>query len=259
MKKVILHLLAAGMLLWVGCDSSTSLTPEEPSEKASSPSESFLVAASRSFEEAELQLFMPSGDVHSLDEEGNAVLCSDENPCALEPGVEYPPTNGSRSRLWRGDGWIGYIMRTSGLPPGAYTNWWVVFNHPEFCEDGPPLCDIDDLFFNPDVNGSVYWSTGGIVQEGGIGNFKALTREGEVPDGEGQLIWGEGLEAGQAGAAVIHLIVKYHGPASEDPDILYDQTHTLLGHCDQGVNGFLDAGIVQCFDPQFAVHVPEEE
>jgi hypothetical protein len=51
-------------------------------------------------------------------------------------------------------------------------------------------------------------------------------------------------------------IIKYHGPPSDDPDVLYDQTHTLLGSCDQGVNGFFDGQVIQCFDPQWAIFAP---
>ena len=57
--------------------------------------------------------------------------------------------------------------------------------------------------------------------------------------------------------AEVHLIIKYHGLASMDPDILYDQLHTLLGNCAEFTGGAnsLDAGAfgIQCFDPQFAI------
>jgi hypothetical protein len=143
------------------------------------------------------------------------------------------------------------------LPPGAYTNWWVIINNPEECTNGQ--CDVEDVFFNPATNSSVFWATGSIVQSNGIGNFSARVNVGELPSGPDQvplpgppgLVDPEGAE--------IHIIVKYHGPASSDPDELYQQTHTLTGLCDQGANAYDLTSVgfgIQCFDPQFVIHSP---
>ena len=53
--------------------------------------------------------------------------------------------------------------------------------------------------------------------------------------------------------AEVHLIIKYHGPASDDPYTLHDQVTTLLGSCESGEANAFDTGGpfgIQCFDPQ---------
>lgn len=173
----------------------------------------------------------------------------------LTPGDMFAPTRGSKSTLVRNGGWVQYRMHTTGLPAGAYTVWIVTINDPEHCAASP--CNEADVFGNPAVDATVFWSDGGIVHANGVGNFGARIHVGELPTGDGQIGWpGNGLL--DPHGAEIHLIVKYHGPASDDPDVLYDQTHTLVGSCDEGANGY-DYGPpfgVQCFDPQVAIHSP---
>ncbi len=255
-KSLSLMILFAALLF--GCDKAAVTEPEVAPEIGSAIAEKSVAAGIVQSHLEELLVFQPAGEVHSIDEGGNVVLCSEDHPCPLVPGTLFPPADGNHSVLDRQSDKLRYRISTNGLPPGAYTNWWIIFNHPEFCEGGPELCNGDDLFLNPDVNGTVFWATGGIVKDDGIGKFRARIHADEVPQEEGQLIFGDGLEPGQAEAAVVHLVVKYHGPPSDDPDVLYDQTHTLLGHCDQGVNGVIaDNGSLQCFDPQFVAHVPD--
>ncbi len=163
----------------------------------------------------------------------------------LQPGTSFPPTTGTSS-LYAGDGWLGYDIHTDGLPAGAYTNWWVIVNNPEAC-DGD--CGFDDIFGNPATNSSVFWATGGLVLADGVGDFRARIREGQPSKGPDGFLLGNGLQ--DAENAEVHVIIKYHGPASDDPDALFDQLHTLLGSCDAGANA-ADTG--QCFDPQAVVH-----
>ena len=173
----------------------------------------------------------------------------------LTPGDTFPPTRGSTSKLVRNDGWVQYNIHTTGLPAGAYTVWIVTINAPGNCATEP--CGEADVFGNPAADATVFWSDGGVVQANGVGNFKARVRVGELPTGDGQIGWpGNGLL--DPHGAEIHLIVKYHGPASDDPAVLYEQTHTLVGSCEEGANGY-DYGPpfgVQCFDPQVAIHMP---
>ena len=184
----------------------------------------------------ELSAFQPAGD------HGGGVLT---------PGTMYPPTHSSSSKLVRHMDWLQFSIHTSGLPPGAYTVWWVIVNDPSECSATP--CTILDIVFNPDTEAAVFWATGGIVLENGIGNFSDRTHVGELPGGDGQIFQpGPGGLQNPMGAEV-HLIVKYHGPASDDPEVLYEQTHTLLGSCDSGANAQPNG---QCFDPQAAVHLP---
>lgn len=180
--------------------------------------------------------FMAAGDI------GDGVL---------EPGTSFPPTTHGLATLKRGSDWVQVNLQTSGLPAGAYTVWWLVFNTPSGCTGG---CGEDDLL-NPDANVSVFWATGGTVQDNGVGNFRDRHDVGDHLGEPGtQHILGDGsLDPAQA---EIHNVIKYHGPASKDPATHYEQTHTILGGCFEGANA-VDLGApfgVQCFDPQAVVH-----
>lgn len=189
---------------------------------------------------AEVVAFQPAGDF------GGGVLA---------PGTFFPPTGRGESRLLRRAGGIKYKLRTTGLPPGAYTNWMVVINNPEEC-DGD--CDDADVFGNPATNSSVFWVTGGVVDDDGRGKFRGKVKVGEISSDPAQHIFGPGLINPEG--AEIHIIVKYHGPVSDDDDDFYLQTHTLTGLCDMDANAFFIPGLpfgeVQCFDPQLAIHKP---
>lgn len=103
------------------------------------------------------------------------------------------------SALVRTDDGVSMTLKTTGLEPGAYTVWWVVFN--------------------PDVAGmSVGFAAGHVVGANGTATFAANLREGEPLS-----IAGGPLE--DARGADIHLVVRYHGPV--DPLHLYDQLHTF--------------------------------
>lgn len=73
------------------------------------------------------------------------------------------PTTRGFATLNRGDDWVQVNVQTSGLPGGAYTVWWFVFN-PHGCVGG---CG-EDALFNPDAQASVFWATGGVVGDNGI-------------------------------------------------------------------------------------------
>jgi hypothetical protein len=150
-----------------------------------------------------------------------------------------------------GDVGGGVNIQTSGLPAGAYTVWWVIFDTPDGCTD---RCGEDDLF-NPDAHVSVFFATGGVIRDNGVGNFRARYQTGDdLGEPGSQHILGDG--AVDPSRAEVHNIIKYHGPASTDPSTLYEQTHTLLGACSEGANA-VDLGEpfgVQCFDPQAVAH-----
>lgn len=170
----------------------------------------------------------------------------------LQPGTTYAP---ERKRpvavLVRTDTRIRFHVVTDGLPPGAYSVWWVVFNEPSACT-GP--CDEPDLF-DPATQSSVFYATGGVVAEDGVGVFR--DRHG-VNDWRGapgvqDILHGGGIDPHEA---FILNVIKYHGPASSDPAVLEAQTTTISGSCDDGANA-VDLGPpfgVQCFDPQIVVY-----
>lgn len=169
----------------------------------------------------------------------------------LEPGTTYAPTTHGRATLERGEDWIETNIETSGLPAGAYTVWWVIFDTPEGCSE---ICDEDDLL-SPDASVSAFWATGGVVENDGTATFSARYRVGDdLGEQDTQSILGDGsLDTSRA---EVHNVIKYHGPASSDPEMLRAQTSTLLGGCDEGANA-VDLGEpfgVQCFDPQSVVY-----
>lgn len=187
-------------------------------------------------QETAIATFQPAGEI------GGGVL---------EVGTFFPPSEKGVSTLTRGENYVSYEVYTDNLPPGAYTNWLVIINNPEACEGE---CDESDVFGIPETESSVYWSASGVVEEDGIGQFSAKSKVGDYPSSPQQIILGNGLT--NSTCAEVWVIIKYHGPVSDDPDEFFLQTHTLLGLCDEGANA-LDLGPgfgVQCFDPQRAIH-----
>ena len=153
-------------------------------------------------------------------------------------------------------GWdpIGGTIDTTGLPPGAYTNWWFVYNNPEACRNpqrGAVCFGGPDLFNNPAVQGSAFWATGGVVGQDGAGRFVSRKCVGDsLGTPETQHIAGPGVLDPMNDAT--YVIVRYHGPASDNLDMLYWQTHSLLAGCSAGAN----ATGVHCPNLQIAVFNP---
>ena len=206
---------------------------------------------------ADVITFQPAGDFGGS---GNV----------LDPGDFFPPGSNNHATLKRGKDYLQFNVHTTDLPQGAYTVWWIIFNDPDDCnqpnaEGG--LCgggnDGADLFV---PTAAVLWATGKVVQANGVGNFSDRIYVGETRDET--IILGSALSSALTDPqnAEVHLAIKYHGLASSDPDILYEQTHTLLGNCDgnSGANSydlnFLPPpfGPYQCFDPQLVIFVSPE-
>ena len=169
----------------------------------------------------------------------------------LTPGETFPPTKGGVAVLVRRHDCLEYEMTTTGLPSGAFTNWWLIFNHPDDCRDAPfgIPCGANDALADTSVAASVFWATGGVVSTDGVGTFASRTCVGgDLGTPASQHFFGPGLLDPQQ--AVVKLIVKYHGPASDDPKGLFSQTHTALGGCLSGANAIMGRTGVRCFDAQ---------
>jgi hypothetical protein len=135
---------------------------------------------------------------------------------------------------------VSMTIDTSGLEPGAYTNWFVIFNHPENCGGVP--CgegDLDPSNANG-VGSSALFATGNVVDSSGLGGFGAHLSEGNTSGA----LFGPGLL--DARAAEVHLVVRYHGPVI--PALMPGQIHSVGGGC--------GPGLFACKDVQAAVHVP---
>lgn len=150
---------------------------------------------------------------------------------ALDTGL---PIHNAFAILERRDDGVELTLDTE-LPTGAYTVWWVVFNNPEFCVDG---CGSDD-FERSAVNTSIFWATGEVVGDEGIGNFSAQLLEGTLPEGSDQVLFGDGLV--DSFSAEIHPIVRSHG--SVILGLEEEQITTFDGGCPPN----------ECEDLQFAV------
>ena len=123
----------------------------------------------------------------------------------------FSAVSGATSTLTRNDHGVSFTLQTSGLPAGhAVTVWWVVFNHPENCANGPGglTCGEPDLGV-ASVQASVLYATGHVIAGNGKASFGASLRIGDT-DGA---LFGPGLLAPRT--AHVHLIVHDHGPAEQ--------------------------------------------
>lgn len=174
------------------------------------------------------------------------------------------PISGTFSMLERTDDGVATKIRTRVEPGDAYTVWYVIFNAPQNCNTG--ACGEDDIF-NPDGSfnvvqieaariAAVWANAGGVANPAGRLNLEGGLAEGEVPDGENQVLIGRGEDNAvvplgvvswleDASAAEVHIVLETHGPAHEDPDLLQEQITSFQGACNP-----------DCADTQFAVHLP---
>jgi hypothetical protein len=146
---------------------------------------------------------------------------------------------GASSKLVRTDRGVSMTIDTNDLDPGAYTNWWIIFNNPGECTNPIPAigaaCSPDD-FGNQDVEGSVLYATGNVVDEDGEGGFAAHLKMGDT----GGALFGPGLLDSRG--AEIHILVRGHGPVI--PAMMPAQIMTVGGGCNP------------CTDAQAAAHSP---
>lgn len=144
------------------------------------------------------------------------------------------PIENASAILQRSPDGVEFAVETT-LPEGTYTVWWVAFNSPEFCVDG---CGLDDLEI-PEVNASIFWATGEVIDDGETGIFSAQLLENTLPGKFDQVLFGDGLL--DSFEAEIHLVVRSHGPAI--PGLEEEQITTFNGGCPPN----------ECVDVQFSV------
>lgn len=167
--------------------------------------------------------------------------------------VDPQDIKGSSAKLTRGEDSVTISIKTTRLPVGAYTNWWVIWNDTSECGDGaaPLLCGLGDL---GSPSNSVFFASGGVTNSNGVGHFGATLEEGGIPaglfdDGDNtdeldQVRVANGGGLGDAQTSEVHYIIRYHGPADPDPVELMKQTSTINYLCGTVVP------LGKCWDPQ---------
>jgi hypothetical protein len=147
------------------------------------------------------------------------------------------------STFLRSDDAVSVRVDTMQLAPGAYTLWWVAFNNPVFCQD---TCRADDLT-RPEAGAMATYATGDVVREDGNATFVAKLREGDISGAPPEFAHFPAAKDGLINTrkAEIRVVIRNHGPASDDPEKLYEQLTTLNGGCDG-----------PCKNVQFAIDEP---
>lgn len=130
------------------------------------------------------------------------------------------------------DGVFGHIS-SSNLPAGeVVTFWWVFFNNSSNCSVAG--CQPSDLN-NPAVNASLQYGGGAIVGASRRADFSGFLALGDntgyylLPMFPNMPNPAPGLT--NTKEAVIHIVLRKHGPASSDPAVLEQQLTTFTGGC----------------------------
>ncbi|MGB5229046.1 MAG: hypothetical protein WBN55_12345 [Eudoraea sp.] len=155
----------------------------------------------------------------------------------IPPPLGTPPPNLDvigTATLHRNKNGITVNYKATGLYPGAYTIWWVIWNNPLECIGGD-LCGESD-FGTPGVDVDVMYAGGHVVGNNGKGNFSAHLNAGDetpesmnVPFGL-PLVEGGGLQVGKTFSAEVHVVLRTHGPAV--PGLVNEQISSYAGGCD---------------------------
>jgi hypothetical protein len=110
--------------------------------------------------------------------------------------------------------WV--TLSASGLDKkAAYTGWWIVFNNPDECFDGPGHCGPQDLDDRPPGDGinvagsSIFYALGFTTGTDGAVNVSTHVTAGETAVGK-EKFWGDGLAAGNGFDAEMHLLFRSH-------------------------------------------------
>ena len=113
----------------------------------------------------------------------------------------------SAGTLVRTKQFVDAHLSLSGLDAdSAYTIWWVVFNKPDNCVNGPGACGPSDV---PNAIGSVFYATGFVTGNDGNANINAHLNAGMLPKGLEALVPG-GLKRGNGFNAEFHMVVRSH-------------------------------------------------
>ena len=127
---------------------------------------------------------------------------------------------------------IMFDVHTSELGPNhAYTIWWIIYNHPEVCEN-KGKCGFDDIG-KAGVEATVLYATGRVADDAGNGWFtaflpKGLVRLNRTVTGRERHRVGPGLQ--NLHGAQVTLVIRGHGEA-QTGGALVEQLATFDGGC----------------------------
>ncbi len=161
--------------------------------------------------------------------------------------------NESFSVVMRNDEEAAMMLHTSDLTPDeAVTVWWVVFNNPSACSDG--ICASDDLPQNGGdlaVEAAMIFADGQIVDAFGNAEFTSRLALGDTSNA--YAFETNGLT--DLENAEIHLVVRTHGEALDDADLLEAQLTTLNGGCENGSEASDPPNPNTCTNIQSSIHI----
>lgn len=162
--------------------------------------------------------------------ETRTLLAADVAPFSVF-GVPDAEIAGSTVELSRTEGSIAVAANATDLVAGdAVTGWWVLFNHPEFC-DG--RCSAEDLAV-PEVQAGLFFADGTIVTEDGTASFTGSLNETDVSglDPDHAAYPGARFGLVDAQKAEVHFVLRTHGTAFPEGDPLRtEQLTTFNGGC----------------------------
>jgi hypothetical protein len=187
--------------------------------------------------------------------EGNSRPGSTTNPVLL---WDDPSQQMGTSTLTRTKNGVNFTLDTSGLiEDDVVTLWMVVFNNPEYCDDG---CDIPD-FFNPLVKADALYADGRLIGPTGRAHYAGRRNVGDV-SGSIFPAW-LGLPAYgilDSDKAEIHFVVHTHG--QKIPGLVGEMLNSFNAGC---APTFMDIPVPEelgthgpntCQDIQFTMHLP---
>ncbi|NIW44751.1 MAG: hypothetical protein GWN30_08305 [Gammaproteobacteria bacterium] len=168
--------------------------------------------------------------------------------------------------IYRNDRGITAQGMASGVAPGVYTMWWVVWNAPENCNTAYACLEPD--LFNSEVRVAIGYAGGAMTDKNGNFMISAHLSEGETLTGfpypEFQAL---GLQLNDTTMidsrhAEIHLVFRYHGIV--EPMLLSTAMHTFNGGCEYTIPisgsepAYGTPGSNICVDTHFVIFPSED-